>query len=181
MKRIERILSPFLAVSLVLVLGACGFHLRGTMDIAPSLKTLVLQGNAQPFQRILKNSLERNGITLSAMAPYTITILSLNENEQLSSTSGGNIVTDYELTATLKWQLSDSFGTVLIPEQTMIQKGTYLRHENSFNASQSAKQELWSDLENSLAMNLTRRIVSLSESELQEKTIAAEQQPLMAQ
>ncbi len=176
MKRIERILSPFLAVSLVLVLGACGFHLRGTMDIAPSLKTLTVQGNAQSFQRIFRQSLERTGITLSSMAPYTITILSLSESEQLSSTSGGNIVTDYELTATLKWQMNNSYGTVLIPEQTMTQKGTYLRHENSFNASQSAKQELWNDLENNLAANLTRRIASLSEGELKAKAAQAQQQ-----
>ena len=170
MKRIKRIFSPVLAMTLIAVLGACGFQLRGGGDIAPGLKNLAVQSGDQSFQRMLMRSLERTGITISESAPYLVDVISVDESERIDSTTGGNIVIDYRVTATAIWQLVDpASGTVLIPPQEIHQVGNYQRDANEFNASQSAKIRLVDELQQNLVQAMTWRIASITESELQAK------------
>ena len=177
MKRIKRIFSPILAMTLVALLSACGFGLRGAVDIAPGLKNLAVQSGNQPFQRMLMRSLERTGITVSESAPYLVDVISVDENERIESTTGGNIVMDYSVNTTVVWQMVDqASGSVLIPPQEMNQVGNYQRDVNEFNASQSAKARLIDELQESLVQAMTRRIASITEAELQAKIFEAQQQ-----
>lgn len=177
MKRIKRIFSPVLAMTLVALLSACGFQLRGAVDIAPGLKNLAVQSGNQPFQRMLMRSLERTGITVSESAPYLVDVISVDENERIESTTGGNIVMDYSVNTTVVWQMVDqASGSVLIPPQEMNQVGNYQREVNEFNAAQNAKARLIDELQESLVQAMTRRIASITEAELQAKIIEAQEQ-----
>ena len=177
MKRIKRIFSPILAMTLVALLSACGFQLRGAVDIAPGLKNLAVQSGNQPFQRMLMRSLERTGITVSESAPYLVDVISVDENERIESTTGGNIVMDYSVNTTVVWQMVDqASGSVLIPPQEMNQVGNYQREVNEFNAAQNAKARLIDELQESLVQAMTRRIASITEAELQAKIIEAQEQ-----
>ena len=177
MKRIKRIFSPVLAMTLVVLLSACGFGLRGAVDIAPGLKNLAVQSGNQPFQRMLMRSLERTGITVSESAPYLVDVISVDENERIESTTGGNIVMDYSVNTTVVWQMVDqASGSVLIPPQEMNQVGNYQREVNEFNAAQNAKARLVDELQESLVQAMTRRIASITEAELQAKIIEAQEQ-----
>ena len=177
MKRIKRIFSPILAMTLVALLSACGFGLRGAVDIAPGLKNLAVQSGNQPFQRMLMRSLERTGITVSESAPYLVDVISVDENERIESTTGGNIVMDYSVNTTVVWQMIDqASGSVLIPPQEMNQVGNYQREVNEFNAAQNAKARLIDELQESLVQAMTRRIASITEAELQAKIIEAQGQ-----
>ena len=177
MKRIKRIFSPILAMTLVALLSACGFGLRGAVDIAPGLKNLAVQSGNQPFQRMLMRSLERTGITVSESAPYLVDVISVDENERIESTTGGNIVMDYSVNTTVVWQMIDqASGSVLIPPQEMNQVGNYQREVDEFNASQNAKARLVDELQESLVQAMTRRIASITEAELQAKIIEAQEQ-----
>ena len=177
MKRIKRIFSPVLAMTLVALLSACGFGLRGAVDIAPGLKNLAVQSGNQPFQRMLMRSLERTGITVSESAPYLVDVISVDENERIESTTGGNIVMDYSVNTTVVWQMVDqASGSVLIPPQEMNQVGNYQREVNEFNAAQNAKARLIDELQESLVQAMTRRIASITEAELQAKIIEAQEQ-----
>ena len=177
MKRIKRIFSPILAMTLVALLSACGFGLRGAVDIAPGLKNLAVQSGNQPFQRMLMRSLERTGITVSESAPYLVDVISVDENERIESTTGGNIVMDYSVNTTVVWQMVDQVsGSVLIPPQEMNQVGNYQREVDEFNASQNAKARLVDELQESLVQAMTRRIASITEAELQAKIIEAQEQ-----
>ena len=174
MKRIKRIFSPVLAMTLVALLSACGFQLRGAVDIAPGLKNLAVQSGNQPFQRMLMRSLERAGISVSESAPYLVDVISVGENERIESTTGGNIVMDYSVNTTVVWQMIDqASGSVLIPPQEMNQVGSYQREVDEFNASQNAKARLIDELQESLVQAMTRRIASITEAELQAKIIEA--------
>lgn len=177
MKRIKRIFSPVLAMTLVALLSACGFQLRGAVDIAPGLKNLAVQSGNQPFQRMLMRSFERAGISVSESAPYLVDVISVGENERIESTTGGNIVMDYSVNTTVVWQMIDqASGSVLIPPQEMNQVGNYQREVDEFNASQNAKARLIDELQESLVQAMTRRIASITEAELQAKIIEAQEQ-----
>ncbi len=174
MKRMQRILSPVLVTVLALMISACGFQLRGTANIASDLKHLSVEGNERAFQRMLTHRLELTGIDISGAAPYKVEVLSLNHEEKAVSSSGGTIVTDYEITATLTWQLVDEAGLVLIPAEELVQYGTYQRQADEYNASQNAGLMARNELHQNLSMALTRRIAALSDTTLQ--TMAEETQ-----
>ncbi|CAM3449445.1 LPS assembly lipoprotein LptE [Parendozoicomonas haliclonae] len=167
MNRIQRIFSPFLVVMLAVMVSACGFQLRGTVNVASDLKHLSIEGGERDFQRLLMHRLEQAGIAITDSAPYKVEILSLTDDEMLASTSGGNIVTDYELTVTLNWQLESESGEVLLPAQKLTQQGVYQRFINEYNASQNAREQTMEELQQNLAMALTRRIAALTDAELQ--------------
>ena len=150
------------------MVSACGFQLRGTVNIASDLESLAVQGADREFQRTLTRNLEQTGITISDSAPYKVNILSLGRRELVASASGGNIVTDYEVIATLKWQLEEETGLVLIPEKELTQRGTYQRRSGEYNASQSELDTVWTELQRTLAANLTRKLASMTDADIQE-------------
>ncbi|MCL6269159.1 hypothetical protein M3P05_04275 [Sansalvadorimonas sp. 2012CJ34-2] len=173
MTRIQRMFSTVLVASLAMFVTACGFHLRGTVDIASDLESLSIQSPDRGFQKLLATSLEQTGIQVKSEAPYKITILDLNSKEQIASTSGGNIVTDYDVIATLKWQLENADGLKLTQPIEMQQFATYQRYEDQYNASQRELETIWKDLQRTLATSLTRQIAAMSNSQLEELTVKA--------
>ncbi len=173
MNRIQRISSPVLVTIFAIMISACGFQLRGTMDIASDLESLSVQTTDRGFQRILVRMLTQTGISIDETAPYKVNVLDLSREELISSTSGGNIVTDYEVTATLKWQLEDETGLILIPESELTQYGTYQKRSDEYNASRTELETVWKELQQNLAMTLTRRLASLTDAQLQELATTA--------
>ena len=162
--------STVLVTSLVLFTTACGFHLRGTVDIASDLESLSIQSPDREFQRLLTTTLEQTGITVHSQAPYQITVLDLNRKQQVASTSGGNIVTDYDVIATLKWQLENAEGLKLTLPRELQQSSTFQRYENQYNASQRELDTIWKDLQQNLATALTRQLAAMSNEQLAELT-----------
>ncbi|WP_196221497.1 LPS-assembly lipoprotein LptE [Sansalvadorimonas verongulae] len=148
------------------MITACGFQLRGTMNVASEIQKLSLQVSDRAFQRTLSESLKQAGITVTSNAPYQIHITSLEHEEATVTTSGGGIVTDYDVTGSLSWQLISNDGLILIPDTLLQQHGTYQRHNNQYNASQSEASDTWNEIQRNLAANLTRRVASLSQEEL---------------
>ncbi len=150
---------------MALMVTACGFQLRGTID-ASEIQNLSLEVSDRNFQRTLTRTLEQTGITITEDAPYTVNVISLDREETMTTTSGGGIVTDYDVVGTLNWQLVDKNGLVLIPKGELSQYGTYQRRDGEYNASQSELELVWSEIQRNLAFSLTRRIASLTNTEL---------------
>ena len=151
---------------MALMITACGFQLRGTANVAPDIKNISLQVSDRAFQRTLSDTLTQTGITVTANAPYSIRVVSLDRTESAGTTSGGGIVTDYDVTGIVNWQLVGQDNLVLIPNGALKQHDTYQRHGNDYNASQSKQDIAWNEVLKNLAVQLTRRVASLSDAEL---------------
>ncbi len=173
MTRIQRIISPAFAVVFAMMLSACGFQLRGSIDVTSDIKSLAVQSVDRNFQRILNSTLEIAGITLSEKAPYLVNVVSLEQEEVASSSSGGSIVSDYTVTATLQWQLKNEDGLVLLDE-SLVRKGNYRIESDNYNAGQKEKTRLLEELQQTLATALTLRVANLSNQQLLEMEQNAE-------
>ena len=151
---------------MALMVTACGFQLRGTANVASDIKSISLQVSDRAFQRTLADTLAQTGITVTTNAPYSIHVVNLDHSESVGTTSGGGIVTDYDVTGTVRWQLVGQDGLVLIPQGELQQRGTYQRHNNDYNTSQGEQDRAWNEVMKNLAVQLTYRIAALSETEL---------------
>jgi LPS-assembly lipoprotein len=112
------------SLSLLVVLNACGFRLRGNVELPPVLQDTYIQSQA-PFTgmaRALRTQLERSGANVLETKEQASAILTVvaerSENRVLSVGSRGK-VTEYELFDEATFSLSDASGKVLIKPQTV--------------------------------------------------------------
>lgn len=107
----------FLA-SLFVLLSACGWHLRGQVDLPLALRILDLNVTAADYttQSALKQALLSNGVTLSAEADYQLKVLSERANKRTLAVTSNAKASEYELIQTLSFVLLDSKGQVVSDE-----------------------------------------------------------------
>lgn len=91
-----------LLLALTLLLGACGFHLRGQGAFALPSQTLYVKSanDYAPFIVELKHAIEANGVQIADapnQAQLTLHIVSEVADKQILSLSGGGRVREYRL------------------------------------------------------------------------------------
>jgi len=89
---------------------ACGWHLRGQVDVPVAYRILDLQANkASPLsQKMLRQSFLSNGITLSEDAPYILTITNEQSDRRTLAVTSNAKASEYELIETLSFKVVDS-------------------------------------------------------------------------
>ena len=113
----QKLKITFLA-SLFVFLSACGFHLRGQVDLPIALRILNLDAQtAEPLtQNLIRQSLLSNGVTLAEDAPYTLKILSESGDRRVLSVTSNAKASEYELTQSLSFELLDEKGNAVSEE-----------------------------------------------------------------
>lgn len=94
------------------LISACGFHLRGQVDLPVALRILHLDAQtAEPLtQNLLRQSLLSNGVTLADDAPYTLKIISESGARRVLTVTSNAKASEYELTQNLSFKLLDTNG-----------------------------------------------------------------------
>lgn len=100
------------------LLSACGWHLRGQVDLPLALRILDLNAAAADYttQSALKQALLSNGVTLNADADYQLKVLSERANKRTLAVTSNAKASEYELIQTLSFVLLDSNGQVVSDE-----------------------------------------------------------------
>ena len=103
--------TSFLATLLVL-LTACGWHLKGQVDLPANLRILNLSASAIGFdsQKLIKQSLLSNAVTLSEDAPYKLKILKDSGTKRTLAVTSNAKASEYELIQTLSFVLLNDQG-----------------------------------------------------------------------
>ncbi|MBI5659940.1 MAG: hypothetical protein HZC43_10450 [Nitrosomonadales bacterium] len=97
-----RIVPLVFVLMLALLLGACGFHLRGQSAFALPFQTLYVKSanDYAPFVVDLKRAIEANSVQIADspdQAQLTLHIVSEATDKQILSLSGGGRVREYRL------------------------------------------------------------------------------------
>ncbi|MEP5763196.1 MAG: LPS assembly lipoprotein LptE [Halieaceae bacterium] len=109
-----------LLIVLMSLLSACGFHLRGSINLPPAWNDLHL-ASASPnseLARAFRDRLENAGISWRdrADANYTL-VLGTERFDRRNLTIGGNArASEFELKMTTSLQVTDRAGNELMPE-----------------------------------------------------------------
>jgi LPS-assembly lipoprotein len=111
-------------VLLLAVLSACGFHLRGEVELPPLMQDTYIDSR-DPYTgiaRALRTQLERSDINVLETREQASAVLKIigerSENRVLSVGSSGK-ATEYELFDEVVFSLSDAAGKVLVEPQTV--------------------------------------------------------------
>ena len=119
--------KPLLAITLAFtlsLLSACGFHLRGAVDVSADKLSLSLQDEraGERLSRSLKRSLQDNGIQLVADAPYNLKIDRSRFSRESVSLDNRARVDEYSLTLTVDYTLHSIKSDQSKTESAMIER-----------------------------------------------------------
>ena len=166
----RRCLGGFALGSLALALGACGWHVRGRVELA--YKKLFLSGNMTPELRLsLDTLLGVNDITQVKSVKEADLILEIvseqNAKQVLSYNTSGQI-TAYLIISRLVFHAFDPDGIEILPESDI-----YLTRDISFNQAEiqsfdyRVNQEL-ADMRSEVTLQLMRRLASIKKKPVKE-------------
>jgi LPS-assembly lipoprotein len=126
---------PFLMMSLIL--SACGYHLRGAVELPKELKALYLQGASpelhQQFSKVMESS---SGKLLSSQENAGIVIRFFDEkmNRRVLSLGATGRANDYELEYRLEYEFANAANAILMPRQVMEVKREYFNDQQDIIA-----------------------------------------------
>ncbi|HHJ16762.1 MAG TPA: hypothetical protein ENJ80_08715 [Gammaproteobacteria bacterium] len=154
----------YLVVPLLLVmLSACGFKLRGDVDLPPVLQETFLESN-NPYTgmaRALRVELEAAGARIVENSEQATAILKItHENSQNRILSVGSTgkATEYELLEQVTFVLTDPGGKVLLQPQSLRMVRDLVFDETELLGKVSESEQLHVQMRASLARQIITRI-----------------------
>lgn len=109
---------------LVLLLTACGFHLRGKVQMPPEMARTYIGGTTpgDTLTRALSNALRANGVRVVSSernATAVLQVESLNTSRSVLSVTADGTVADYRLVMQLSFSVRATQGDWHIPTQRL--------------------------------------------------------------
>jgi LPS-assembly lipoprotein len=150
-----------LALCSVLVLGGCGFHLRGTADLPFS--SLYIQAPPQSlfavqFKRVVTTSSGTDVVDDPKAAQATLQLLLEQREKEILSLSGGGRVREFQLRYRVRYRIVDKAQQEIVPSSEIL-----LRRDFSFNDQEALSKEseealLYRDMQTDAVQQLLRRL-----------------------
>ncbi len=115
-------------LGMALLLSACGYHLRGPLELPAGLKNVYLAGGSGELQQQFNSAMKASSVGIASSSETAGMIVRIfNEDNQrrvlsLSSTGTAN---DFELEYRFDYELVDSKNKVLMPRQSVEIKREY--------------------------------------------------------
>lgn len=154
-----------LVLALVVFISACGFRLRGFIQLPAELQPLQVQatGSARNLGQTLTRQLEQSGITVTDSASQARLRLELTELEANEHQVIFGIVEEYEIELSVKATARDAEGETLFSDEEFRaqRQYSYDSDNDTLLARDSLRRELRSTMEGDLIRQLTLRIQAL--------------------
>jgi LPS-assembly lipoprotein len=158
--------STLLTFFLLFLLMGCGFHLRGTFSIPPSLQILRVCPNIpiDPLQRPLRQILKGNGVQIIdehhpdyASVP-TLTILSQALTERAVAYGTDGQVNRSAIQLAISYQITDAKGKVILPCNGVRVERMLTVNPNAVLGTDNERTRVNSELYQDGAMQLVRQL-----------------------
>lgn len=168
-----------LVVCSVLLLSACGFHLRNEAMIPAQFKILCVTSNSSyaASTKQIKQTLRNLGVQLvdqADSAPYTLVLLEEAQNQQLLGSSTNNQLQTYQLNYTLRYQLNDQQGRVVVPAHSVNVMRSFTSNPNQALSQNYERALLLRDMQNEAINQLLYQLNSEQvQQQLQFQTTSA--------
>jgi LPS-assembly lipoprotein len=122
------VLQPLHRITVLLLLAmslvACGFHLRGDIDLSPQFERTFLE--AQPlgaaYEYQLRRTLETNGVQLvdtPEQATGILTVRSASRDRRVLSVDSAGKVSEYELIERIEIAAREPDGAIIFEPRTL--------------------------------------------------------------
>ncbi|MFA7592529.1 MAG: LPS assembly lipoprotein LptE [Thiohalobacteraceae bacterium] len=167
MQMYSRYLMAGLLAALVLAVSACGFHLRGAVQLPPQLSKVYLQGG-DPYDLLVRDwtrALATAGSTVVTEAQDATAILQIianrGERRVLSVRATGK-AQEYELYQILEFRVRDPAGRELLAAQHLELTRDYLFDPTDVLGKANEEETLRRDMRRDLVRLAMLRLESLA-------------------
>ena len=107
-------------LSMALLLSACGYHLRGALELPAGLKNVYMEGGSPQLREQFRRAMEISSVQLASSpenAGIIVKIFDEDSRRRVLSLNSGGIANDFELVYRFDYELLDSKNKVLMPQQ----------------------------------------------------------------
>ena len=163
--RSRHLLRFSLLLALVSMLAACGFHLRGEVELPPELQRLRLDmaDSGPRIRRDLAAALERGGVTLMPAEATDVAVLRVPVNiaytEALTISEQAR-VREYAVRHRVVFELMAADGQTILPPQEILLQRDFVFDERDALGVAGQEEALRRDLEREMVRAILRRIES---------------------
>ncbi len=147
----------------ILLLSACGFHLRGEVKLAPQLSRVYIDGASRfdPLMRELTQSLKGTGssvVTNIGDATAVLQVLVNRSDRRVLSVQATGKAQEYELYQILEFSVRDTAGRELLSPQRLEMTRDYLFDPNDVLGKASEEETLRRDMRRDLVRLVMLRL-----------------------
>lgn len=139
-----------LLLSCIIMLTACGFHLKGRQILPPELHTIhVEDSHFNPLTKQLESTLSAAGVTIVAtkdQAPVTLKILNQSRNEQATTVGASQQTREYTLSYTVSFALINQAGKILAGPLIAKQQRYQVLQSSQILGATSQTEDLYDDM-----------------------------------
>ena len=163
----QAFILPLLVIASLI--SACGFQLRGNMDVAAQISQLAISGNDTSYVRDVSRALEHVGITINPAAAYHLRILEVERKTGKETLASAGRY-DRLLTFKVVYQLETSDGLKLFTPTELSNERYISQDRNYTNANQAEMDITFKELRQDMITSMVRRVASISGSRLEQET-----------
>jgi len=160
MKKLIRLfVLPFLCASL---LSACGWHLRGTIDLPDGLNSIYIQSTLDnELRRELSRSLTANGITVTNSSSDSQFIIALKPEaygRHAVAVGSSALAEEYELIMEVPYRITDAQGNDVTSEVSAQASRSYTYNRNAAVAMNQEEQLIKREMRSHIVQSILQRL-----------------------
>jgi LPS-assembly lipoprotein len=160
----------FALILLTLTVTACGFQLRGQATLP--FDTLFISAPAghpigTDLKRLIKSGTRTRVVGEAKTAQATLEIISVSNNKEIMSVSGGGRVREFELRYLVSFRLIDSKGVELIPTNEIALRRIIPFTDAQVVAKEGEEAMLVREMQGDSAAQIVRRIEAVKTASAQ--------------
>lgn len=152
-----------LAVVAAFALGACGFHPRGDVALAPGLQRAHVSSSdaGSPLKGNIEDALRRGGATIEANPGEgvgEVRMTGVGVTTQVASVGGNARVNEFNMIYHVDLEVSDGAGKTLLEKQPIEQHRTFTFDQTQAIATGSVQDQIRREMERDMTATIMRRI-----------------------
>jgi LPS-assembly lipoprotein len=153
--------SSFIAIfTMLALLSACGFHLRGLADIP--FKSIYVEGNKNPISQDVIRALKNNGVEISKevdKAEVAVEIMNDTTVKRILSLGGGvGVVREFELLHVMTFRMRNTKNELWDAPQTIENRRDFSYNDSEILAKTYEETMIYENMRQDAIREVIRRI-----------------------
>ncbi|HEX5394020.1 MAG TPA: LPS assembly lipoprotein LptE [Rhodocyclaceae bacterium] len=169
-------LRRLLVLGLVLLLGACGFHLRGSANLPFKTLYLSLNDTSEMYAllaRTVKASSQTDIVKSAKEAEAVLSVTGDMQRKTILSLNTSGRVREYQLIRTFSFRVADPEGRDLLPPATIELRRDITYSDDQVLSKEAEEVLLWRDIQNDLVQQILRRLSAAQTKPIADATDAS--------